>query len=262
MFSPCEIEFMDSPSLPLRLIQRNEKLSKAAAAAQKLFLSSSTGSPDSIRQRRETKSIYVTQMGSAGEENSEQRIQALNHSIEFTGQELVEESGGKVQALQICRSDIVSGDPIFVLWRNQIWYPATCIGIKQRRVEYRWLDPGNFEATGSADLTKVRHRIVGTFEIAAGTLIHVKWSEDSKWYPAKFLSKHANSVQFTWENPGEYEATGSVDPCHVRIRISESAVKLNPSLLPSEDAVRRFTKDISTSKRQEPASTRSIFVGH
>jgi hypothetical protein len=246
---------MDAPAL--RLIQRRENISKAAAAAQKLFLSSSTGSLNSVSQRTETKSLAVTQMGSAGEGNPEQYSQALDHSIELTGQELVEESRGNDQAHQISESDIVPGDPIFVLWKNRIWYPATCISNQHRRVEFRWLDPGNFEATGSANQTKVRRRIVGTFKIATGTPIYVKWSEDNMWYPAKFLSKHANKVQFTWETPGEYEATGSVDPCHVRIMISESAVHLNPSLLPSEDAVRRFTKDISTSNRQEAASTRS-----
>ena len=147
------------------------------------------------------------------------------------------------------------------MWEeNNIWYPATCICANQQSVEFRWIDPGNYAETGSTDLEKVRHRIVGSFEIAAGTPIYVKWADDGSWYPAKLLSKLENNIRFEWESRGDWEDIGTVELSHVRIIINEVQAinpRLNPMLLPSEDAVRRFTKDISTSERQESASTRS-----
>ncbi len=224
---------MDNP--PSRLIQRKENVAKAAALAKQVFQSRSEGTvkPCPIR-------------------------------IELTGQEIFEDSGGDDQAQISSSTDaqISSGDPIFVLWENHIWYAAICISINHQRVEYRWLDPGNYAEIGSTHLNQIRRRIVGSFEIPAGTLIYVKWSEDNNWYRARFRSKRANNVHFEWDGEyhGDWEATGTVESSHIRIMIDEAqAIRLDPMLLPSEDAVRRFTKDTSTSMQQESQapSTRS-----
>ena len=240
-------------------------------------MSSSKGSqeiPDSVCKGIKSLSGSETQV-----QSSERIVQSYPIQIELTGQEIFEDSGGddQIEASQVSINDahIVPGDPIFVLWENNIWYAATCIGIKHRKVQYRWIDPGNYEETGSTDPNKIRRRIVGSFKIAAGTLIFVKWAGDGNWYSAKFRSKRANNVQFEWDEQyhKEWGVTGTVESSHVRIMIGEAqAIRLDPMLLPCEDAVRRFTKDTSTSITQEPqaASTRSrtiscvyrVFIRH
>ena len=249
-----------------RLITRKENVFKAAQAAQELFLSSSIESK--VRQRRKPKSLSEfeseTQMSAARAEKSKRKrcIQTQNFEICLTGTEIYEGSVREDQTIQDSSSkssdcDFAIGDPIFVLWENHIWYPATCIRVDNQSVEFRWLDPGKYAATGSTDLKKVRRRIIGSVEISVGTQIYAKWSQDGCWYPAKFLSKHANSIRFEWESRGEWEAEDTVELSHVRVTIQEAlAVKLNPMLLTSEDAVRRFTKDISTANRPESVSKR------
>jgi hypothetical protein len=253
------IEIMDSWTL--RLINRSERVSKAAAAAHKLYKSSATqdhfGS-DGRRSKNTSRSKLESETPTFSAEAEKNKRCTQTHMIQLTGQEL-NEAGGKDRVSS--DADIAPGDPIFVLWTNRIWYPATCISTDHQNVEFRWLDPGNYDETGTTDLSQVRRRIVGSYEIAAGTRIYVKWSEDSNWYPATFISKHADSVHFEWEDCGDFDATGTVDSSHIRIMVDEAeATKMNPFLLPCEDAVRRYIKDISTSHRQEPsfsASSRS-----
>jgi hypothetical protein len=212
-------------------------------------------------QRKQHKNCSSSREGTRKHEQALRELQNTTQNIrsreiELTGQELYDTSGGNdaSRASQVSGgdSDIAPGDAIFVLWKNRIWYPATCLSKSDRIVEFRWLEPGDYPSTGSTDLDKVRRRIVGSFEIAVGSLIYVKWSEDGKWYPAKFLSKHANTVQFEWESCGDFEPTGTVESSHVRIMIDESQpIKLSPVFLPCEDSVRRYNKDCSTSYRQK-----------
>jgi hypothetical protein len=189
---------------------------------------------------------------------------ALNGEIQLTGQEISEDTGQEISedagpVPQVSDTEMAPGDPIFVLWENGLWYPATCISINQRRVEYEWLDPAGYERTGCADRGKVRLRIVGSFKIPVGARIFVKWKEDNNWFPAKFIGKRKNNIHFEWEFPGEYEATGIVESSHVRLMVNEAQnVKLNPMLLPGEDAVRRFTKDISTSCSKDSLASSSV----
>ena len=239
----------------LRLIHRKPRLFDAAKAAHELFKS----------QKME---ISKSQISSGRAEPPTRVPQVfLNRNIEVTGHELDGYSGenGASRASQGGvtdreSEDIAPGDAIFVLWKNQIWYPATCLSKEHSKVEFRWLDPGNYPSIGSAGLDEVRRRIIGSFEIAVGSPIHVKWSEDQKWYPAKFLSKHADTIQYEWETCGEFQSTGSVESSHVRIRVDESqSNKQSPIFLPCEDSVRRYNKDLSTAYRQKPrlcASTR------
>lgn len=232
----------------LRLMHRKSRVFEAAKAAQALF-----------NQRRKTE-VSKTRTSSERAEHSTRvardTLKFLNREIELTGQEIYDNSGGDSAsgASQDSGSniDIAPGDAIFVLWENRIWYPATCISNNQRIVDFQWLDPGDYPSTSSADLDKVRRRIIGSFEIAVGSLIYVKWSEDGKWYRAKFLSKHADTVRFEWETCGEFEPTGTVESSHVRIMVDESQpIKPSPMFLPCEDSVRRYTKDSSTSHRHE-----------
>jgi hypothetical protein len=238
---------MQAETLALRLIQRNRRVSDAAKAAQELF-----------KQQRRNEEAY--KKGTSSGRAAEHPTRNIRfREIQLTGQEIYDNSGGNDASRDSrasqdsgSESDIAPGDAIFILWKNKIWYPATCISKTHRIVEFRWLEPGDYPSTGSANLDKVRRRIVGSFEIAVGSLIYVKWSEDGKWYRAKFLSKHANTVQFEWESCGDFEPTGTVESSHVRIMIDESQpIKLSPVFLPCEDSVRRYNKDCSTSYRQE-----------
>jgi hypothetical protein len=233
---------------PFRLIQ-NERISKAAEAARKVYLSS----------RQEISEDYGSASQVVSLRSMQRNDQTHNCHIQLTGREISEDTGPASQ-VSISDTDLAPGDPIFVLWGNGLWYPATCISINQRRVEYEWLDPAGYTETGFADTSNVRRRIVGSFNIPVGTRIFVKWKEDNNWFPAKFLGKRENHVDFEWESPGEFEAEGTVESSHVRLMVNEAQnVKLNPMLLPGEDAVRRFTKDISTycSKETTSSSLRS-----
>jgi hypothetical protein len=224
---------------PLRVIQK-ERVSRAAEAARKLYLSSQEdGSASKVASLR----------------SMQRKNQTHNCEVQLTGQEISEDAGPASQ-VSISVTDLAPGDPIFVLWEDGLWYPATCISINQRRVEYEWLDPAGYAETGRADTSKVRPRIVGSFKTPVGTRILVKWKEDNNWFPAKFLGKRGNHVDFEWESPGDFEATGTVESSHVRLMVNEAQnVKLTPMLLPGEDAVRRFTKDISTSCSKESTSS-------